>query len=507
MAFVEKQNIDYTSLKTLKREVVPVVVNVASGEVSISKVISVVPIVKIEQVMPSNKSAQIEGKLCAKVIIQTTEGAFKAIQADTLFKTMVLDDDIGLDSTILTDVGVVGIGGLSAGAQSVSLTVSVGIEPKVLVKSEIEYVSSLEVAECKMEEISFCNIIASNVQEFNIEVELEQPSLIGEILCAESKIQVLNVEAGNDIVRFSGDMIVNLVYLSSDEPAKLKNQFYTQSFSHEIIATNITPQDIVLGSLSVCNTDIKLEGELNSAKGTIILSSAVKSCVLVEKEQTALMVVDAFCPKYNLNLNSKQIEFLSKAESYTTVEKVDGSVVLGEESERIDRVLGVCGHSVIVDKVTNENDKAYIEGKVVCNVAFTLDDENCTVNSILTTIPFSVSLPNTGEVIDVEIVARDIDARHKRSKEIDIICELAIVLKSTKKFAFTFLCDATLGAKRENNFSPMCLYFVNSAENLWELSKKLCVSGELIMEQNPNLTFPITSTQKLLVYRKRTTTY
>ena len=503
MSFVEKKSVENTNFVSLKPERVPVVMNVVSGEFAISKVISVVPIAKLEQIIPNNKSAQIEGKLCAKVIVETADGTYKCLSSETLFKTMVIDEKIGLDSTLLASCSVASISGISAGTQSVSVTITVEIIPRLLVKNNLTYVQSLEVAEVRSEEIKYCDVFACNSQEFNIELELEQPQSISEILCVDSKMQILNVEAGADVVRISGEVVTNLIYLTSDEPAKLKNQFYIQAFSHEILANNLQKDDLVSVKANIWGTEIKLEGELSSAKGTIILLTSVKADIVISKEQTLSVVVDAFCPKYNLNLTSCETNFVGIEECNKSIEKVDSSIVLGEESERIDRVLGVCGHCVVVDRISKENETAFVEGKIICNVVFTLDDENCSVNSILSTIPFKLSLPVKSEVSDVEIVARDVDARHKRSKEIDIICELAITLKSSSNCAYSYLSDATLGEKRNEKYSPMSLYYVKSVNNLWDLSKKLCVSGDLIMEQNPNLTFPIDSLQKVLVYRKR----
>ena len=504
MSFVEKQTETFAYVKNLKSEFFPVSMRVESGEV-ISKVLSVMPVVKIEQVLVNNKNAQIEGKLCAKVIIQTAESGFKCVFGVTNFKTMVLDDLITSNSEMFALAKVCGVSGLTAGSQSISFNVNVCVLPKLLIKSNVDYLASVKVAESKTTEVKFSSVVASSSQEFNLETELEQPSNVSEILCVDSNIQLSKVEAGVDVVRLSGEVITNLIYLDNDEPAKLKNQFFTQNFSHELLASNLTPQDVVNLNVSVCNTEMQLDGELNSSKGTVILNHTIKANILVEQEKTVNLVVDAFCPRYNLNLLCDTQHFCSTQNSFSSFEKIDGSVLLGEDSARIDRVLCVSGQNIVVESTEVENENVVIVGKMVCNVVFTLDDENCSVNSILTSIPFSLKLPkkNEDELCGIDIVVREVDARQKRAKEIDVVAEVGISVKSRAYQEISYLSDLTLGSERTENFAPMSIYFVKNAPSLWELSKLLCVSGDVILEQNPNLVFPITDQVPVLIYRKR----
>ncbi len=342
-------------------------------------------------------------------------------------------------------------------------------------------------------------MIASSTQRFNLELELEQPSAIGEVLCVDSCVQLVSVEAGVDLVRLNGEIITNLIYLDNDEPAKLKNQFFTQAFSHELMASNLTPQDSVCAEVSVFSTETKLDGELSSSKGTILLTLGLQANIYVEKENNIELVVDAFCPRYNLVTSTTQSLFVGNKSIDAIFEKIDGSVVLNENSERIDRVLCVSGQNILIESVAD----SVVVGKMFCNIIFTLDDENCSVNSILATIPFSIRFePKYGAISSVDVVIRNIDARHKRAKEIDIISELYVKISYREERTISYLSDCTLGEKRNEYLPPLCLYYVSQADSLWGLSKMLCVSKDVIMEQNPELTFPLRSCP-VLVYRKR----
>ncbi len=504
MSFVEKQSETYTCVKRLKGESIPVSVNITS-ENSITKVISVLPVARVEQILVNSKNSQIEGKLCAKVIIQTSDGAIKCLENATNFKTMVLDENITPNSELFAMAKVVGVSGLNAGKQSVSFNVNVKIELNLVVKSSFDYLASVEKAESKTQELKFSDVVAATTQEFNLELELEQPSNVSEVLCVDSSVQINKVEASVDVVCLTGEIITNLIYLNNDETAKLKNQLFVQNFTHELMATNITPENKVNASVCVCDTKIQLDGELNSSKGTIILGISLKANIFVEKEKSVTLVVDAFCPRYNLVMENSNLNVCSPLKECSCVEKIDGSVMLGEESERIDRVLCVSGQNVVVENVEIENGNCIVTGKMLCNIVFTLDDENCSINSILTTIPFSFTLPHMieGELCCLEIVVREIDARQKRSKEIDIMAEVNVNIKSRTVFSVTFLSDLSLGSERDAKLLPMSVYFVSNLDSLWDLSKTLCVSGGVIMEQNPNLTFPITEPIPVIVYRKR----
>ena len=122
-------------------------------------------------------------------------------------------------------------------------------------------------------------------------------------------------------------------------------------------------------------------------------------------------------------------------------------------------------------------------------------------------VPFNIALKkdnlNENNSYHINIVSKDIEARNKKSKEIYILAELAIEMVVLENVTEASLQNVTLGEKRTVNTSAMGLYIVPEAKDLWEVSKALVVSGDLIMQQNPDLQFPFTTPQRIIVYREK----
>lgn len=52
------------------------------------------------------------------------------------------------------------------------------------------------------------------------------------------------------------------------------------------------------------------------------------------------------------------------------------------------------------------------------------------------------------------------------------------------------------------NHSAISVYIPAEGEDLWTVSKKLNACPEAIMQYNPDLTFPLTGGERILIYRQ-----
>lgn len=508
MAFEPKSaelEIKYTKQQT--GEGVPVVMTLSASEGAISRVVSVSANPYVENVTPSAGSVQIDGKLCVKVLVEKVEGGFSCLEGTNGFTAHIMNSEITQNSEIFATAQLLGVNSVQASEQAVTFTCNVSVSPITLATEKVKYIEELPIAQVKKDLISYTTVVAGSAQDFELNLELDLPTSVSKILSVESKVALSKAEAGNDVVALKGEAYTNLIYLTNDEQPKLKSQKYTQEFNHELLATNITTQDIVSATAQSSNTQYELQGELNSAKGTILLKNIVKTNIFVRQNKTCEAVVDAFCPHYLLN--NEYASFISQTlgASELTFEKIDGSIVLGEDSPRIDKVLAVCSGNVVVKSTEVVDSQLNVTGVLNCNVIYVLDDENATTQSVFAEVPFNIALKkdnlNENNSYHINIVSKDIEARNKKSKEIDILAELAIEMVVLENVTEASLQNVTLGEKRTVNTSAMGLYIVPEAKDLWEVSKALVVSGDLIMQQNPDLQFPFTTPQRIIVYREK----
>ncbi|MBO5102777.1 MAG: DUF3794 domain-containing protein [Clostridia bacterium] len=492
--------------KQLKEESIPVVMTVASNEVAISRVISISANPCVENVISNNASVQIDGKIYTKVLVEDVAGNYTNLENTMTFTIHSMNAEITPEVDVFSTAYLNSISSIQASEQAVTFTCNVSAKPILIAKEKFKYLEHIsDLAEQKKDEVSYCDLIASTTQEFELNLELDLPSSVSKVLSVDSRAVLKSVEAGNDIVTLKGEIYSNMLYLTADEEPKLKNQKYIQEFNHELLANNIVISDLVNATLQVGSTDFELQGEINSAKGTIILKNQLKTNVFVRQNKTFSAIIDAFCPKYYLN-NEFSSYMQQKVTSELLFEKIDGNVVLDEDSPRIDRVLAVCAGNIVLKSVDKVEGGINVVGVLTCNVIYKLDDELGTSQSVFTEVPFNLFIKRENQNdLDfvLNIVPKEIEARNKKSKEIDILAEISINIDTINNESGVILQNIVLGERRPINNSALGFYIVPQARDLWDISKALLVPGDVIMEQNPDLQFPFDTPQKIVIYRQK----
>lgn len=491
----------------LREEITPVVINLPAGNNTISRVISISNKACVDSIITNTGSAQIEGKIHSNVLIQNTDGTFANLNTTTSFSVPVINAAITTESQMLATAKVVNINSVQASENMVSFTASVATQPILIVAKCTQILDSVDpIAEQKKDIINYVDIISATAQEFDLNVELDLPTSISSILSIDATTVLKNVEAGNDLVAMQGEIYCNMIYLTADDEPKLKNHHYIQEFAHEILANGVVISDFANASLENISTTYELTGEINSAKGTVVLDNKIKVNLIIGQAKSVEAVVDAFCPKYILETEFADFEQQS-ASNCCNIEKIDGNINLGEDSSRIDKVLCVGEGNIVVQSVNAENGGFSVSGKLVCDVVYKLDNDEGSIESVLAEIPFDLSIKNEivreNSVLRVDIKPREIDARNKKAKEIDLLAELNVYTTIVNSELEKVLNNITLGAKRNQNSAALGYYIIPQAETLWDASKMLLVSGEMIMQQNPDLQFPITTPQKVIIYRQK----
>lgn len=492
--------------KNLREENAPVVVNVTASSGAIARVISICSKACVESVIVNTGSAQLEGKIRTDILVSNTDGTFESLSGSTNFSIPIINQEITSESEILATAQTTNLSSIQASENMVSFTVNVVVKPVLIVTEKTKVLESVDnLAEQKMDSITYMDIISASSQDFELNVELDLPNSISKVLSVESQTVLKNVEAGNDLIALHGELYCNMLYLTADDEPKLKNQRYSQEFTHELLANGVIMSDFANASIQNVDTTFELTGEINSAKGTVVLNNKLKANIVVSQAKSTDAVVDAFCPHYILNNVYTSLTQQNIYSAYFN-EKIDGNISLGEDSARIDKVLAVGEGNVIVTECLPDNGGVAIKGRLIGDVVYKLDTDEGEIESILAEVPFEINLKNEqitpDSTLNIDVKVRDIDARNKRAKEIDLLSDLAVSIVITNNSNDAVLQEINLGAKRPQSNVSFGYYIIPQAETLWDASKMLLVSGELIMAQNPDLQFPITTPQKVIIYKQ-----
>ena len=115
MAFEPKSaDFEVKRAKPLSKDTIPVVTTIANNDGAISRVISMNVTPCIEQVVASTGSAQIDGKINIKILVEKVEGGYDCIEGTTNFTAHVMNNEINQDSEIFATAHNLGVSNIQA---------------------------------------------------------------------------------------------------------------------------------------------------------------------------------------------------------------------------------------------------------------------------------------------------------------------------------------------------------------------------------------------------------
>ena len=68
----------------------------------------------------------------------------------------------------------------------------------------------------------------------------------------------------------------------------------------------------------------------------------------------------------------------------------------------------------------------------------------------------------------------------------------------------SFIGEMSSLGERRTSGSAISVFIPKAGDGLWEISKELGASGEEITSTNPDLSFPLTGEERIIIYRQKT---
>lgn len=224
----------------------------------------------------------------------------------------------------------------------------------------------------------------------------------------------------------------------------------------------------------------------------------------VYRGENVHMSADAFCPGYTCSLERTQLSSCEPAAAFTATERIAGTAAI---SEKIDFAcaLQAVAFGDCRAAATAGDGEVTAEG-VVSAYVFFKDGEGRPASTQIS-LPFSFPVrcdrARKGQSVRVFALPCGVSARQKREGELEAECAL--------KLYFTlFSCEQSSAVTRieAGDAVPECdasvsVYIPCAGDGLWDVSKKLGKSPEEVRRTNASLEFPLSGSERIVVYRKK----
>ena len=93
--------------------------------------------------------------------------------------------------------------------------------------------------------------------------------------------------------------------------------------------------------------------------------------------------------------------------------------------------------------------------------------------------------------------------RQRAEGECEAEASLKITAADGESYTVKYVASATEGEPIKRSDSAVSVYIPAAGDGLWETAKRLSESPENIRSSNPDLNFPLTGKERILIYRPK----
>ncbi len=353
------------------------------------------------------------------------------------------------------------------------------------------------------ETVKVVSFVGNGKTNFISETPLIARESIKKLLLTESQISIKDVEGGVDFVTISGEVVNRVLYLTEND--RFESAYVFESFKEEVEIDGVTRDCLVEGGGFVKYSDIKAEVENNGKGAKITITVPVELYGVAFKEEEVAVIQDIYSTENELEIITETFE-MSRNCPFEMVEgKVDGSVTLDDDKPRVDKILFNLGNLAEVTNVYVDEDMLKVEGVARTCVVYLNDDTN-TINTTEVEIPF-VLQERTSVSKDASLEARaiilDSDVVVKKGRELFYEAKVKSLVYVDEKEVSAVISNILIKEELPRKDFAMEVIFAKAGQTLWEIAKLNRISGELIENQNQEISFPLEADSEIVVFHQK----
>lgn len=368
--------------------------------------------------------------------------------------------------------------------------VSVVVGAKISVSDSVgrSYIQSLDGAIIRREEGKLFNAV-----NFSGESEIDDDfNLVAtDILVPSAQPAVLNCAVRSGFVEVSGEIYLSLLAVREGSPVALDRII---PFKAEL-----TCERAIVPSFAGCRAEFKdmaVDCKVNEDRGKcdVNFNATLNFTGTFFEEEEVSFISDAFSPEnqLTLNFNEEQCHVCTDVKVYS--ERVSG---LCASKAKLDYTCAFL--AAALPRADYTRTQSGVDGSVTATLFFEQGGE---VRTTEVNLPFSVNLSglNSSEG-ELTVAVLGMSMRQRAEGECEAEAVLKIAVTDGQSHCVRYLTDAVEGENKAVNNSAISVYIPAAGDGLWETAKKLGCTPESIQQTNPELSFPLSGKERILIFR------
>ena len=451
------------------------------------EIVAVYPQVSLTSCEAGDGRVTYGGRLICTVVYADEDGKLCRIQKGAEFSHFADDSSIVPAANVLCTLSCEKTQ-VKRDGSSYLLASVIGAEISVYATSERTFLTSAEGAVTLTESKKLYSAVTFSGES---EVEDDFDCNAEDVLIPAVSVLVTDCNVRAGMAEIKGEIYLSVLAVREGKPVCFDRIVPFKS--------EITCEDALLARKAVCHAEVKevsVEARVDEERGKCGVDAVIGltfSGVYYDEEETQL-VLDAFSTENELNLN-----FCEESASPCTEIKVFTERVSGPCATKAKLDYGCALLAAATPKAEFVRSENGLEGSVSATLLY---EQNGEIHSTEVNLPFATELHGvqclSGEI---GVAVCGVNIRQRAEGECEAEAVLKISVFDSETCSVRYVTEITEAEKLKLSGSAISVFIPAEGDDLWSMAKKLLQSPDEIKATNPELTFPLTGNERILVFR------
>ncbi len=466
----------------------------------IKRILNLTAVTAVSSASAQKESVNGSGRVVFYVCYENAEGKIKKSETPQDFD-FIIPADLTDAKLITTTVKCEKV---EAEVSGIKLELKAILEVKAVVRknTECQALTGGENLVCESTEVSVKRGLGVKKIIYPIEEEFELPYAIEEVMFHRADPVVTSCQCGVGTIIVDGEVKLSAIVLQKGDKRFIIKETKRMPFRAEIEYDEAMPALCALArvDLKSFKTDIAVDTEQN--KSVVTASVILNLEGEATENQTLSLATDAFSLTDETTIDRSEIGFLDALELRSLRDTTTLAVAFSQ-AEQDKTLKAVGGEKVEIVSTAVLDDKLSVAG-VISFTGYFEGEEN-TVFTRRLECPFEslldASLAQGSAVEVLALVECDKFVLKDDGAELD--CNLTFTVYPEIECKCKIIGGIESAGEKQLETSAISVYIPECGEQLWSLCKKLNQTPEQITSTNKDLTFPLTGSERIVVYRQK----
>ena len=470
-----------------RQTVVQTRVNQSEGPVDI---LAVCPQVSLISCEPASGRINYSGKMIFTILYSDDEGKLCRMQKGAEFSHYCDGDDFAPAQTAVCSLSCEKVSFRREGS-AIVLSAVVGAHIEVFAPAERSFIGACEGAYLKLKPQKFASFVTFEGQ-CEVEDSFEADG-VEDVLVPSASALVTEALCGTGEIEVSGEINLSLLAVRRGVPVAFERVI---PFRCAIVCDDAFSGALPRARAEVRDMTVNAVVDDEHGRCRIEFSCTLAACGYFAATDEQPVACDAFSPDFSLKLTRAEESDSLLAERKLCSERITSPAVCKAKLDFTCRFLAVALPSL---EYEYSPESGAAEGVVN---AVLLYEQGGDIKSAGVSLPFSVRV-GAGEGVSVSASVCGISLRQPAEGALEGEALVKVAAEYSRTNCAVYLTAMEEGAALPPEEAALSIIVPAPGDGLWDAAKKLNCPPEAVSAANPDLKYPLTGGERVLIYRRK----